>query len=165
MKVNFAGSPVTLWGVALKPGDTMPDFMVTDTALNPVKGSALAGPRVFVSVPSLDTEVCDLEVRRFNEKAAALPGVTVYAISMDLPFAQARWCGANGIANVKTLSDYKTRSFGKAAGTLIEELGLLTRAIIVVGADNRVVYAEYVPEVTDHPQYEEVYRVLEGMVS
>lgn len=111
-------------------------------------------------MPSLDTGVCDQEVRWFNEKAAELPGVTIVAVSLDLPFAQARWCGGGGIEAVRTLSDYKERRFGKATGTYIEELALLARAVFVVDENDTVVYAEVVPEVSNHPNYEAVYQKL-----
>lgn len=160
MAIQFNGSPITLKGTPVKVGDTFPNFTLTANDLSPVEGSGLSGLRVFVVVPSLDTSVCDLEVRTFNQKAGSLPGVHIYAVSADLPFAQARWCGANGVEAVQTLSDYKDRSFGAATGTYIEELGLLTRAIFVVDADNKVIYVEYVPEVTNEPDYEAVYKKL-----
>lgn len=163
MAVTFNHSPITLKGTPLKEGDKMPNFTLVDNSLTPVRAEELEGLRVFVVVPSLDTEVCDLEVRNFNTKAAGLPGVSIYAVSMDLPFAQARWCGANGISAVKTLSDYHERSFGAATGTYIDELGLLTRAVFVVNATGDVVYAEYVPEVTNHPNYDAVYAKLETL--
>ncbi|MDL2323597.1 thiol peroxidase [Ruminococcaceae bacterium OttesenSCG-928-A16] len=163
MAITFGGSPVTLKGNALKQGDKIPAFSLVDNDLKEVKSEDLTGLRAFVVVPSLDTSVCDLEVRNFNAKAASLPGVHIYAVSMDLPFAQARWCGANGIEAVKTLSDYHHRSFGEATGTYIDELGLLTRAIFIVDNDNTVAYAEYVPEVTDHPNYDAVYAKLQEL--
>lgn len=123
--ITFKGSPLTLQGPPLRVGDTMPGFTLTDTALTEVRDTDLCGIRVFLTVPSLDTGVCDQEVRWFNEKAAELPGVTIVAVSLDLPFAQARWCGGGGIEAVRTLSDYKERRFGKATGTYIEELALL----------------------------------------
>jgi thiol peroxidase len=115
---------------------------------------------VFLSVPSIDTPVCDLEVRTFNTKAAGLPGVTVYAVSMDLPFAQARWCGAAGVEAVKTESDYKDHSFAAATGTLIEELGLLARAVFVVDDADTVTYVQYVTETTDAPDYDAAYAAV-----
>lgn len=163
MQVTFNHAPVTLKGTPLKVGDKQPDFTLVDTSLTPVHAKDMDGLHVFVVVPSLDTEVCDLEVRNFNQKAGSLPGVQIYAVSMDLPFAQARWCGANGIEAVKTLSDYHQRSFGEATGTYIDELGLLTRAVFVVDGGGNVAYAEYVPEVTDHPNYDAVYAKLEEL--
>ena len=150
--ITFKGSPLTLQGPPLRVGDTMPGFTLTDTALTEVRDTDLCGIRVFLTVPSLDTGVCDQEVRWFNEKAAELPGVTIVAVSLDLPFAQARWCGGGGIEAVRTLSDYKERRFGKATGTYIEELALLARAVFVVDENDTVVYAEVVPEVSNHPK-------------
>jgi thiol peroxidase len=153
VRVTFKGQPVTLVGRQLAPGDALPDFALTDTGLATVRAADTSGPRVFLAVPSLDTAVCDLEVRTFNAKAAQLPGVAVYAVSMDLPFAQARWCGAAGIDAVTTLSDHKERSFAAATGTLIAELALLARAVFVVDPAGRIVHAEYVPEVSQAPDY------------
>lgn len=154
MNLTFRSNPVTLAGPVLTVGSKIPEFTLTDGEMNPFTASAVTGPAFLLTVPSLDTGVCDQEVRRFNEAAAKLPGVTVYAVSMDLPFAQNRWCAGAGIQNVKTLSDYKDHSFGKATGTRLEELGLLTRAVFVLDAGGQVVYTEYVPEVTDHPNYD-----------
>ena len=164
MVVTMQGNPLKLYGKMLKVGDKMPDFEVVDNGLAEVKGADLHGVRVFACVPSLDTGVCDMEIRNFNKKAAELSGVKIYAVSMDLPFAQARWCGAAGVAAVKTLSDYQKRSFGKATGTLIEGLELLVRAVFVVDADNIIRYVEYVPEVTNHPDYDALYAALKEVV-
>ena len=164
MNITFNGSPITLKGNQLKIGDKMPDFTVCDNDLNVVKGNELSDVRIFLTVPSLDTGVCDMEVRNFNSKASELEGVSIYAVSLDLPFAQARWCGANGIKAVKTLSDYKDRNFGMATGTFIEELALLTRAVFIVNNANEIVYIEYVPEVTNHPDYDKAYSVLEELI-
>lgn len=160
MNITFKGKPITLRGASLKVGDQLSNFTLVDSALNPIHQKDLSGLKVFVVVPSLDTGVCDLEVKNFNKKAAELPGVVIYTISLDLPFAQARWCGANDISAVKVLSDYQDRSFGQATGTFIEELALLTRAVFIVDASNTVVYAEYVPEVTEHPAYDKIYAKL-----
>jgi len=156
MNVTFKGNPLTLDGGQISVKDKMKDFAVAKNDLSPLKLSDTAGVRIFLTVPSLDTPVCDTEVRKFNEKAAAIKGVTVYAISVDLPFAQARWCAAAGIENVITASDYKDKAFAKATGTYIQELGLLTRAAFVVDASGTVVYSEYVPEVTSEPNYEAI---------
>ena len=126
MKVTFQGNPLTLEGTQVKVGDTAPDFTVVDNDLNPFKLSDTKGKRVFLTVPSLDTPVCDTEVRRFNQEAAKLGDVTIYTKSMDLPFAQGRWCGGAEIDKVKTVSDYKDREFGKNYGVYINELGLLS---------------------------------------
>jgi len=153
-KVTMRGNPVTLVGEEVKVGDKARDFTVVATDLSTVTLKDTSGVRLFVTVPSLDTGVCDAEVRRFNEEAAKLPGVKIYTISMDLPFAQKRWCGAAGVENVITLSDHREASFGTQWGVLIKELRLLARAVFVVDSSNTVTYVEYVPEVTSHPDYE-----------
>lgn len=160
MNVTFRGNNITLAGSRVKVGDTAPDFSLIDHSLNTVKLSDTSGKRVFIVVPSLDTPVCDLEVRAFNEKATELGDISIYAVSVDLPFAQARWCGAYDIEKVVTLSDYKDRTFGKNYGVYIEELGLLTRAVFIIDENNKVIYAEYVPEVTNQPDFEAVYAAL-----
>ena len=148
MKVTFQGNPLTLEGTQVKVGDTAPDFTVVDNDLNPFKLSDTKGKRVFLTVPSLDTPVCDTEVRRFNQEAAKLGDVTIYTISMDLPFAQGRWCGGAEIDKVKTVSDYKDREFGKNYGVYIKELGLLSRAVFVIDENNKIVYVEYLNEIS-----------------
>ncbi|MDB8800846.1 MULTISPECIES: thiol peroxidase [unclassified Romboutsia] len=160
MKVTFQGAPLTLKGKQLKVGDKAPDFTVIDNELNPLKLDDTKGKRVFLSVPSIDTPVCDMEVRRFNTEASKLNNVTVYTVSMDLPFAQARWCGAAGIENVKTISDYKDREFGQNYGVYINELGLLSRAVFVVDEDDKIIYVEYLEEITEEPNYDKVLDVL-----
>lgn len=160
MQITFQGKPVTLKGTPLKTGSQMPEFCLTDNSMRQVQSKTLEGVRVFAAVPSLDTGVCDAEIKKFNEKASQLPGVNIYAVSCDLPFAQARWCGAEGVGKVQTLSDYKDRSFGLATGTLIDGLMLLTRAVFIADKNGTVRYAEYVPEVTEHPDYEAAYRAL-----
>ena len=149
------GNPLTLVGPELKKGDPAPDFAVVDKKLQPVTLKATGpGVRIFSVVPSLDTPVCDAQTRRFNEEAAKLPNVAIYTVSMDLPFAQSRWCGAFGVDHVKMLSDHRNSSFGEHYGTLIKDLRIESRAIFVVGPDNRIKYAEYVKEVANHPDYE-----------
>ncbi|MCR8743872.1 thiol peroxidase [Romboutsia lituseburensis] len=160
MKVTFQGSPLTLEGTQIKVGDTAPNFTVVGNDLNPVSLDDTKGKRVFLSVPSIDTAVCDMEVRRFNTEASKLNNVEVYTISMDLPFAQARWCGAAGIENVKTVSDYKDREFSKNYGVYINELGLLSRAVFVIDENNKVVYVEYLQEITEEPNYEAALNAL-----
>ena len=164
MNITFQKNAVTLLGTPLKEGEKMPDFTVCDTSMGEVKGSDLKGVRIFAAVPSLDPGVCDLEIRRFNEKASQYPDVKVYAVSLDLPFAQARWCGASGVNAVTTLSDYRDRDFGRVTGTLIKELSLLTRAIFLVDGDNVVRYLEYVPEITDHPDYDTLEQKLNQVI-
>lgn len=154
MKVTFSGAPLTLEGNQVKVGDVAPDFTVVGNDLSPIKFSETKGKKILVAVPSIDTPVCDIEVRKFNQEAAKLNDVKVFTISMDLPFAQARWCGNAEIENVVTASDYKDREFSKAYGLYIKELGLVSRAVIVVDEDNKVVYTEYLEEITNEPNYE-----------
>ncbi|HLB73036.1 MAG TPA: thiol peroxidase [Sedimentisphaerales bacterium] len=155
-KITFHGNPLTLVGRQLKCGDRAPDFEVLANDLSPVKLSDFRGRVCVISVvPSLDTPVCDIQTRRFNEEAAALGGdVVVLTISMDLPFAQKRWCGAAGIKNVRTLSDHRNAAFGKAFGVLIDELRLLARAVFVVDADGIIRYKQVVQELTNEPDYD-----------
>ena len=153
--VTLRGNPMTLVGPELKAGDKAPDFKLTGNDMKPVTLADTSGKvRIIACVPSLDTPVCDTETRRFNEESGKLPGVDILTVSMDLPFAQSRWCGAAGVKNVRTLSDYKERSFGPAYGVLIKELQLEARAVFVVDKDNIVRYVQYVPEVAEQPNYE-----------
>ncbi|ABS35012.1 thiol peroxidase [Clostridium botulinum] len=156
MEIKFMGNPMTLEGNELKVGDMAPDFTAIDNNMKPVSLKDTKGVRILSVVPSLDTEVCDLETRTFNSKAAEIPNVTIYTISMDLPFAQARWCGAHGVDKVITLSDFKDRLVGKNYGTYIKELGLLTRAVFVIDSNNKITFVEYVPEVTNQPNFDKV---------
>lgn len=154
MKITFNGDPITLVEEQVKVGDTAPDFLVVDNTLKDLTLSDTKGKRIFVTVPSLDTSVCDMEVRKFNEEVSKLEDVTVYVVSMDLPFAQVRWCGNAGVDRVKTVSDYKQKSFGKNYGALIEEFCFLTRAIFVVDENNKITYVEYCKDVVNEPDYE-----------
>ena len=160
---TLKGNPLTLVGPELKAGDTAPDFSLTDNGLKTVTlkdtGSAV---RIISVVPSLDTPVCDAQTKKFNEAAAELPGVDILTVSMDLPFAQKRWCGAFGVDKVKMLSDHKDGSFGSNYGTLIKELRIESRAIFVLDAKNKVVHAEYVKEVADFPNYETALAAARG---
>jgi thioredoxin-dependent peroxiredoxin len=153
--VLFKGNPATLLGPEIKVGDTAPDFQVVDNALQPVTLATDAGKvRLITVVPSLDTPVCDTMTRQFNQQAAALPDtVAVYTISVDLPFAQKRWCGNAGIDKVQTLSDYQERSFGLNYGLLLKNLKLLARAVYVIDQNDKVAYCELVSEVTAEPDY------------
>lgn len=156
MKVKFQGNEVTLEGKELKEGDIFPDFSVSDNSLKSVSLKDTKGVRVFLTVPSLDTPVCDLEIKTFNKRASEISGVTVYTVSMDLPFAQIRWCGAEGVENVVTVSDYKDRNFGQNTGTYVKELGLLARTAFVVDSSNKITYVNYLSEITDYPNYDEI---------
>lgn len=165
--VTMQGRPVTLVGDEMKVGTPAPDFKVTDNDMLPMKFSRVYGGKVAVviAVPSLDTPVCDLEARRFNKEAEALgPDVGVLVVSMDLPFAQKRWCGAAGVKAVRTFSDYQKAEFGKSWGVLIKELRLLARAVFIVDKDGIVKYAQLVPEVAKEPDYDEVLTALRALV-
>ena len=153
--VTFQGNPLTLLGPEIRPGDSAPGFTVLDAGLNPVTLKDFRGKaKLIASVPSLDTPVCELETKRFHEEAARLPDtVAILVISMDLPFAQGRFCSTHGIERIRVLSDHRHASFGLAYGVLIKELRLLTRAVFVVDPEDRVRYVEIVPEVTEHPDY------------
>jgi len=152
---TLKGNPFTLLGSEIKVGQKAPDFSALAGDLSPVTLASSKGKtRLIISVPSLDTPVCDAETRRFNEEAAKLSGVETLVISVDLPFAQGRFCQTAGIKNVKTLSDHRDVSFGKAYGTLIKELRLLSRAVFIVDASDTVQYVEYVKEVGSHPNYD-----------
>ena len=152
---TMRGNPLTLVGPELKPGDVAPDFNAVDVALKPVTLQDTGHHvRIISVIPSLDTPVCDAQTKRFNEEAAKMPGVDVITVSMDLPFAQKRWCGQFGVDKVKMLSDHKDASFGGNYGTLIKELRIESRAIFVLDGGNKILHAEYVKEVADHPDYE-----------
>jgi thiol peroxidase len=149
------GNPLTLVGPELKPGDAAPDFNLVDGSLKPVTLKDTGNQvRIISVIPSLDTPVCDAQTKRFNEEAAKLPGVDIITVSMDLPFAQKRWCGAFGVDKVKMLSDHKEASFGSNYGTLIKDLRIESRAIFVIDRNNQIRHAEYVKEVADFPNYE-----------
>lgn len=154
--VTFMGNPLTLVGREIKVGDKAPDFQALDNDLNPVQFSSLRGNVVILSsVPSLDTPVCSMQTHRFNEQADKLGAKTkIITLSMDLPFAQKRWCGAEGVNNLQTLSDHRDASFGNAYGLLIKELRLLARAVLVVDKEGVVRYMQLVNEVTNEPDYE-----------
>ncbi len=153
--ITFKNSPVTLLGNEVKVGDTAPDFTVLSNDLAPVTLADTKGKvRLISVVPSIDTGVCDAQTRRFNEEGSKLENVEILTISVDLPFAQKRWCASNGLEKVQTLSDHRDLSFGEAYGVHIKELRLLARAVFVVDANDKVTYVEYVSEATNHPNYE-----------
>lgn len=154
-KVTMGGNPVALLGEEIKVGAVAPDFTVLDSGLAPVKLSDAKGKTVIISVvPSVDTSVCAAQTRRFNEEVAKLSDVVVYTVSVDLPFALGRFCAAEGIDVVKTLSDHRDLDFGMKYGFVIDGLRLLARGIVVVNPEGVVDYVEYVPEVTTHPDYD-----------
>src|SRR4051812_21140931 len=162
--VTFKGNPYTLIGPQLKPGDAAPDFRCVTSALTLVGlADTPAKTRLFSVVPSLDTPVCSLQTKKFEESLAALKDrVACYTVSLDLPFAQKRFCGAEGITNMQTLSDTHDRSFGTNWGVLIDGLAmpLLSRAVFVVDKNGAITYAEYVPEIASHPNYDAVLAAL-----
>jgi thioredoxin-dependent peroxiredoxin len=164
--VTLQGKPLTLLGSEVKAGDKAPDFYTLDNGLSPVNLTNYQGKVVIISsVPSLDTPVCDLETRRFNDEAAKLgKDVVILTISMDLPFAQKRWCGAAGVTHVTTLSDHKDASFGLGYGVLIKELRLLARAVFVVDRQGGIRYVELVKEMTSEPDYDAALAAAKGCV-
>lgn len=154
---HILGNPVTLLGPEIRVGDPAPDFTVVTPDLQPMTLSDSAGKtRIILAFPSLDTDVCDIEARKFAERASEIPGVEILAISVDLPFAQKRWCGAAGVDNLSLGSDHRDVNFGLAYGVLIKDSRQLARAAWVVDADGRVTYAELVPEMADQPDYDAV---------
>ncbi|MCK4535547.1 MAG: thiol peroxidase [Desulfuromonadales bacterium] len=163
---KFKDNPVTLLGPDVGVGAQAPEFRVVDNGLQPVTLADSAGKiRLIAVVPSLDTPVCDAMTRTFNQDAALLPdNVVVYTISLDLPFAQKRWCGNAGIEKVQTLSDYQDRSFGLNYGLLIDELKLLARAVFVIDADGKITYREIVHEVTAEPDYNAAMEAVKQLV-
>ena len=163
--ITFKGGPLTLEGPQLSVGSKAPDAELTGNDLSQVKVSSFAGKTVVLScVPSLDTPVCDIQTRKFNEKAGQMGSdVVVLTVSMDLPFAQKRWCGAAGIKNVQTLSDYRDASFGNAYGVLIKDLRLLARAVFVVDKKGIVRYLQIVPEIATEPDYDAVLKAVKEL--
>lgn len=161
--VTLGGKPMVLTGNTVRVGDRAPDFTVTSNDMKPVSLSDYPGKTLILSaVTSLDTDVCDTETRRFNREASGLSGdIEILTISMDLPFAQKRWCAAAGIDRVTTLSDYKDASFGKAYGVLIGDLRLLARAVFIVDKDGIIRYRQLVPEISQEPDYADVLAALE----
>jgi len=153
-QTTLKGNPFILIGPELKPGDKAPDFELVDNGLKPLKLGDTQGVRIISVVPSLDTPVCDEQTRRFNDEASRLPGVQILTVSCDLPFSQKRWCGAAGVDRITTASDYKDGNFGEAWGTMIRDIRIESRAVFVVDGNNTITYAEYVPEVADHPNYD-----------
>ncbi|MCR9118771.1 MAG: thiol peroxidase [bacterium] len=166
--ITFKGNPMTLAGEAVQVGQAAPDFALTylKDGFQTLTPADLKGkPSIVSVVPSLDTGVCAIQTKKFNEELAGLGDqVNAVTVSLDLPFAQGRFCGAEGIENMQTASDYKDRSFGNNWGVLIEELKLLTRAVFVLDADGKVTYAEIVPEATNEPNYADAMAALKGQL-
>ena len=159
------GNPITLLGREIKVGDQAPDFTVLRSDLSPFSLKDAGDKIKIISVlPSLDTGVCEMQTISFNEMAADLGDVLILTISVDLPFAQTRFCGAHGIDQVITLSDPRELSFGLNYGFVIEELRLLSRGVVVLDRDNTVRYVEYVKEVGSHPDYDRVLEEVKKLV-
>ncbi|GAB3061003.1 thiol peroxidase [Salinicoccus sesuvii] len=162
--VTFKGNPMTLRGEELKKGDQAPDFTVLDTDLEPVSLSDYEGKKKLISViPSIDTGVCSIQTKTFNEKVVDVDNTVVLTISNDLPFAQKRWSADKGLDSAVTLSDHRDLSFGENYGVVMEELRLLARSVFILDENNEVVYVEYVPEGTDHPNYDKAIEALQSM--
>ena len=164
--VTMKGNPITLMGSELQVGDKAPDFVAIDNDLNPVSFDSFRGKVCIISsVPSLDTPVCDMETRRFNDEAGRLgDDVEILTISMDLPFAQKRWCGAAGVDRVQTLSDHRDAAFGQAYGVLIKGLRLLARAVFVVDKEGTIRHIELVKEIASEPDYDSVLTAVKELV-
>ncbi len=164
--VTMKGNPITLMGTELQVGDKAPDFVAIDNDLNPVSFDSFRGKVCIVSsVPSLDTPVCDMETRRFNDEAGRLDDdVEILTISMDLPFAQKRWCGAAGVDRVQTLSDHRDAAFGQAYGVLIKGFRLLARAVFVVDKEGTIRYMELVKEIASEPDYDSILTAVKELV-
>lgn len=166
MKVTFGGNPVTLTGTLIKAGDKAPEFSALGNDLKPVKLSDFKGKVKLISVfPSIDTSICSLQNHRFNREAAAFGSkVAFIAISDDLPFALNRFCGAEGINNLVTLSDHKDTEFGTRYGFLIQELRLLSRGVVVIDQNDVVKYVEVVPEIATEPNYDDPIKAIKSLV-
>lgn len=164
--VTINSEPITLIGEEIKVGQKAPEFTVLDSNLKEISLDKYKGKiKLICSVPSLDTPICDLQIKRFNDEAAEISkDVIIIFISMDLPFAQKRFCQAYDIKRVKTFSDYREGDYGAKYGVLIKELRLLSRAIVIIGKDDEVKYVEYVKEVASHPDYEKALKTLKSVV-
>jgi thiol peroxidase len=164
VKVTFAGNAMTLYGNEIKVGDKAPDFTAVAAGLVPVKLSDFAGKKIIVAVyPSIDTSVCAAQNRRFNKEVNQLEDTVVLSISCDLPFAQSRFCAAEGLQNIKTMSDHRELDFGEKYGFVMKDLRLLARGTVVIDKSGIVRYVEYVPEVTNEPDYEAALKVVNSL--
>ncbi|MCC6262721.1 MAG: thiol peroxidase [Bryobacterales bacterium] len=162
--VTLKDKPLTVLGPELKAGDKAPDFELTDQRLSPVTLQDTSGrPRFFSVVPSLDTPICDAQTKRFDELAAKYPGMDFYTVSMDLPFAQKRWCTNFGADHIKMLSDHRTGSFGMAYGTLIKDQRLEARAIFIMDKDDVLQYVEYVKEIAYAANYDRAIEAVQNL--
>ncbi|MFC3928778.1 thiol peroxidase [Streptococcus caprae] len=159
---TFIGKEVTIVGTPLQVGDVAPDFTLMNTDLERVSLADFPGRKVISIVPSVDTGICSAQTRRFNQELSDMEDMTVITVSCDLPFAQKRWCGAEGLESAVTLSDFYDHNFGQAYGVLMEEWNLLARAVLVVDADNRITYVEYLDNVNEHPDYDAALAAVKG---
>lgn len=163
LKITFAKGPITILGTKLSVGDVAPDFTVLNGKLQPVKLSDFAGKQVVIAIyPSVDTSVCAAQNRRFNSEVNNMKDTVVLSISCDLPFAQSRFCAAEGLDNILTLSDHRDLDFGYKYGYVIKELRLLTRGTVIVGTDGKIKYIEHVAEVTEEPDYDKILAIIKG---
>lgn len=163
MSITFAGNPVVLKNEPLKVGEILPSFTVVGEDLGEKQLTDFPGKKIILSVPSIDTDVCDLELRRFNQEIEKLDGFTTIAVSMDLPFAQARWCQAKSVNNLHIFSDFRHHNFGLNYGVYMEDIGLLARAVFVADEDNKLVHVEYVSEVTEEPDYDKALEAAKNL--
>ncbi len=164
LNITFAGGSLTVPGTQLQVGDKAPNFSVTKNDLSSISLSDLSSIKLLSIAPSLDTGVCQIQTKKFNKEVASLTGVSLMTISLDLPFAQARWCGTEGLENSLTVSDYQNRDFGTKYALLIEELKLLTRAVLVLDKDNNIKYVEYLKEITDEPNYAAAIAAIKSLI-
>ena len=156
LNLTFHGNPLVVEGTQLKVGEKAPDFTVSKTDLSPLKFYDIPGVKILVTAPSLDSGVCSIQTKRFNKIADTISGITVVTLSLDLPFAQARWCGGEGVDKMIVASDYQTREFATKYALLIKELKLLARAAFVIDAQNVIRYSTHVAEVTDELNYDAI---------
>ncbi|WP_297597361.1 thiol peroxidase [uncultured Cetobacterium sp.] len=162
--ITFGGSPLTLVGKEVVIGDNAPNFTVVKTDLSPLSLKDFPGKTIVISaMPSIDTPVCEIQTIRFNKEVEKLDGVILLTISMDLPFALNRFCGAKDIKNAITTSDYKDREFSHNYGLYIKELGLISRAVIIIDKNGKIKYTEYLKEITEEPNYNEALKVLKNL--
>lgn len=166
-EITMHGNKINVTGTSLSPGDTLPDFTLTNNELKEVKSSELdEGILIISTIPSIDTPVCETETKHFNKAISEFSDkVTLLTVSRDLPFAQKRWCAAEGIENVVLLSDYKYRTFGKSFGVDIEDLGILTRAVFLFDSTKKLKYLEYVSEISNEPNYDSLMSELKSIIS
>ena len=164
LNITFGGKPLSVNGIQLQVGDKAPNFSVTKNDLSTISLNDLSGIKLISIAPSLDTGVCQKQTKKFNEEVSSLEGVNLMTISLDLPFAQARWCGSEGLENSLTVSDYQNRDFATKYALLIEELKLLTRAVLVLDKDNNVTYVEYLTEITNEPNYEAALKAVKALL-